>query len=112
MLSLLLKVLEYRVDVVERLVDLLPHFGAGQHDLSGDEDEEDDAGLDHAVDEAGEELGLVGAELAVREDQALEADGELDVAGADHVLNLEVFELGLKKKYFIVIKGCSVKMKT
>ena len=100
------------MDVVERLVDLLPHFGAGQHDLSGDEDEEDDAGLDHAVDEAGEELGLVGAELAVREDQALEADGELDVTGADHVLNFEVFELGLKKKYFIVIKGCSVKMKT
>ena len=112
MLSLLLKVLEYRVDVVERLVDLLPHFGAGQHDLSGDEDEEDDAGLDHAVDEAGEELGLVGAELAVREDQALEADGELDVAGADHVLNLEVFELGLKKKDLIVIKGCIIKMKT
>ena len=94
--SLLFKVLEDWVDIVEGLVDLLPHFGAGQHDFPGNEDEEDDARLHHAIDEAGKEFGLVGAELAVREDQALEADGELDVAGADHVLNLEVFELCLK----------------
>ena len=99
LLSLLLEVLEDGVDVVERLVDLLPNFGTGQHDLPGDKDEEDDARLDHAVYEAGEQLGLVGAELAVREDQALEADGELDVAGADHVLDLEVFELGWESEF-------------
>ena len=94
--SLLLEVLEDGVDVVESLIDFLPHLGSGQHNLPRDEDEEDNAGLHHAVDETGEELGFVGAELAVREDQALEADGELDVAGTDHVLNLEVFELCLK----------------
>ena len=48
------------------------------------------------VDEARKQFRLVARELRVGEDEALQPDGELDVAGADHVLNLEVFELCLK----------------
>ena len=48
------------------------------------------------VNESWEQLGLVGAKLAVGKDQALQADGELDVAGPDHVLDFEVLEFGGK----------------
>ena len=51
------------------------------------------------VDESGKQFRLVAGELGVGEDEALQPDGELDVAGADHVLNLEVFELCLKRGF-------------
>jgi hypothetical protein len=35
----------------------------------------------------------------VREDQTFQPDGELDVAGANHVLDLEVLELGRKSEF-------------
>ena len=57
--SLLLEVLEDGIDVVEGLVDLLPDLGPCQHHLPADKDEEDNPGLDHPVDQAGEQLGLV-----------------------------------------------------
>ena len=39
------------MDVVEGLVDLLPDLGPGQDHFSGNEDEENDLGLDHSVNE-------------------------------------------------------------
>ena len=57
--SLLLEVLEDGIDVVEGLVYLLSDLGPCQHDLATDEDEEHDPGLDHPVDQTGEQLGLV-----------------------------------------------------
>ena len=35
----------------------------------------------------------------MREDQTFQPDGELDVAGANHVLDLEVLELGGKAEF-------------
>ena len=67
----------------------------GEHDFAGDEDEEHDARLHHAVDEAREELRLVRGELRVREVEALEVDREAHVARAHHVLDLELAELRL-----------------
>lgn len=85
--------LKHRVDHLEGLIDLLSDLRAGQDDLARHEDEQDDLGLDHAVDETWEQLGLVGAEVVMLRRQPLQANGELDVAGADDVLDLEVREL-------------------
>ena len=53
---------EHGVDELEGLIDLLADFRAREHDLAGDEDEQDDLRLHHPVDQAGEEFGLVRAE--------------------------------------------------
>lgn len=50
----LAEVRKYRVDELKGLVNLLSDFGAGEHDLAGDEDEQHDLGLHHSVDETGE----------------------------------------------------------
>lgn len=87
---------KHRVDQLKGLVDLLTHFGASQDDLSRHEDQEHDLGLHHAVDQTREEFRLVRAEVVVARGQTLQTDGELDVAGADNVLDLEVGELGVE----------------
>ncbi len=94
--SSLAEVREDRVDELKRLVDLLAHFRTRKDDLAGDEDEQHNLWLHHPVDQTGEEFGLVGAEHVMAAGQALETDRELDVAGADDVLDLEVRELGVE----------------
>ena len=89
---------EHGVDELESLVDLLANLGTSQDDLARDEDQEDDLGLHHAVDETGEECGLVGAEHVVTACQTFETDRELDVARADNVLDLKVGELRVEAK--------------
>jgi hypothetical protein len=84
---------EHRVDQLESLVDLLADLGSGQDDLARDEDEEDDLGLHHTVDETGEQFRLVGAEHVVTASKAFKTNRELDVARSDDVLDLEVGEL-------------------
>lgn len=88
------EVRKHGIHEVESLVDLLTDLRAGEHDFAGDEDEQDNLGLHHAVDETGEEFGLVGAEHVMPAGQAFETDGEFDVARADNVLNLEIREAG------------------
>ena len=90
------RTLQHRVDHFEGLVDLLTHFRAGEDDLTADEDQEHNLGLDHAVDETREQLGLVRAEVVMLGSKTLETDGELDVARTDDVLDLEVRELGVE----------------
>lgn len=96
--SSLAEVGEHGVDEFERLVDLLTDLGTSQDNLAGNEDEEYDLGLHHAVDEAREELGLVRAEHVVTACQTFETDRELDVARANNVLNLEVRKLRVEAK--------------
>ena len=103
---------QHRVDHLEGLVDLFADLGTSEDDLAGDENEkhlrdvsqmeEDrdrftgdthDLGLHHSVDETGEELRLVRAEHVMASSKTFQTDGELDVAGADDVLDLEVGEL-------------------
>jgi hypothetical protein len=91
--SSLAEVGEHRVNELERLIDFLAHLGTGQDDLAGYEDEEYNLRLHHAVDETREQLRLVRAEHVVTACQAFETDGELDVARANNVLDLEVREL-------------------
>lgn len=90
--------LQDRVDHLESLIDLLADLGAGQNDLAADENQEDDLGLDHAVDETREQLGFVRTEVVMARGQAFETNRELDVAAADNVLDLEVAELGVEAK--------------
>ena len=90
---------EHRIDQLESRINLLAHFGASQDNLAADEDQEHNLGLHHAVDETGEEFRLVGAEMVVTRGQTLQTDGELDITGANDVLNLEIRELGVETKF-------------
>lgn len=74
----LAEVAEHGVDELESGIDLLTDLGAGKNDLTADEDEQDDLGLHHTVDQAREELRLVGRESVMTRGQTLQADGELD----------------------------------
>lgn len=53
---MLSKFCQYGVYIVESVVEVLANLGTGQDDLARDEYEQNDFGLDHAVDETGEEL--------------------------------------------------------
>lgn len=102
---------EHRIDQLESRINLLTHFGASQNDLTTDEDQEHNLGLHHAVDQTREEFRLVGAEMVVTRGQTLQTDGELDIAGADDVLDLEVRELGVETKLLDdtrVLAGCQL----
>ncbi len=77
----------------ESLVDLLAIFTSRQDNLAADKDQKHDLGLDHAIDEAREQLRLVRAEVLVAGVKTLEADGELNVARANDILNLEIRKL-------------------
>jgi hypothetical protein len=72
------------------LVDLLTNFGTSEDNLAADEDEQDNFGLHHAVDETGEEFRLVRRESVMARCKTLQANGELDIARANDVLDLEV----------------------
>ena len=72
------------------MVDLFTNLGTGQDDLARHEDEQDDLGLHHTVDETREEFRLVGRESVMARSKTLQANGELDVARANNVLDLEV----------------------
>lgn len=87
---------KHRVDKLESLVDLLTDLSAGEDDLAADEDQEDNLGLHHAVNETREQLGLIGTEVVVAASQTLQPNGELDVARPDDVLDLEVCELRIE----------------
>jgi hypothetical protein len=88
--------LKHRVDHLECLIDLLSNLGTSQDNLAGDEDEKDDLGLDHTIDETREQLRLIRAEVVMTGCKTFQANGELDIARADDVLDLEVGELGVE----------------
>lgn len=85
-----------RIDLLEGLIDLFSDFGASKNNLATDEDEKNDLGFDHAVDETREQLRLIGAKVMMSACKTLETNGELDVARANNVLNFEVGELGIE----------------
>lgn len=76
----------------------LSNFSTGQDDLARDKDQQDNLGLDHAVDKTRKQLGLVGAEVVMARCETLETNRELDVATAHDILNLEIGELGIETK--------------
>ncbi len=86
------------VDHLESLIYLLAHFGAGQDNLATDEDQKNNLGLDHTVDQTREELRFIGAEIVVAGGQPFEANREFDIAATDNVLDLEVGEFGIEAK--------------
>lgn len=55
-----------------------------------------DLGLHHSVDETREQFRLIRAEHVMARCQTFETNGELDVARANNVLNLEVGKLGVE----------------
>jgi len=90
--------LKHGVDHLKRLVDLLPHLRACQYDLPAHKDQKHNLGLDHPVDETGEQLGLVGAEHVMTAGKTFKTDREFDIAGTNDVLDLEVGELCVEAK--------------
>jgi len=94
----LAEVRKHRIDQLKCLVDLLADLGAGQDDFAGHEDQQDNLGLHHPVDQTREELWLVRAEHMMTARKAFETDGKFDVARSDNVLDLEVGEFGIEAK--------------
>ena len=88
--------LKHRVDHLEGLINLFTDFRTSEDDLATDEDEEHNLWLDHTVDETREQLRLVRAEIVMARSKTFQTNGELDVAGANDVLDLEVRELGVE----------------
>ncbi len=66
------------------MIDLLTHFRPSQDDLAADEDEENNLGFHHAVDQTGEQLGFVAREVVMLGRKAFKANGELDIARANN----------------------------
>jgi len=94
-----LEVLKHRVDHFKGLVDLFSNFGTSQDNLARDEDEKDDLGLDHTINKTREQLRLIRAEIVMARSKTLQTNRELDVAGADNVLDLEICELGVEAEF-------------
>ena len=78
------------VDELKGLVDLLTDLSTSKNNLPAHEDEQDDLGLHHAVDETRKEFRFIGGESVMARGKTLQANGELDVAGTNDVLDLEV----------------------
>lgn len=86
------------VNHLESLIDLLADLGTSENDLAADEDEQDNLGLDHAVNQAREQLRFVRAEVVMLRSKAFKSDGKLDIARSHNVLDLEVGELGIESE--------------
>ena len=50
---------KHRVYSLEGLINLLSHLGARQHNFAAHKDQQHNLGLDHAINEARKQLGLV-----------------------------------------------------
>jgi hypothetical protein len=90
--------LKNRVYHFEGLVNFLSDFGTSQDDLATDEDQKNNLGLDHSVDQTREQLGLVRAEVVMARCKTLQTDRELDITGANNILDLEVREFCVESK--------------
>ena len=90
------RTLQCWVDRLEGLIDLLTHFGASEHNLATDEDQQNNLWLDHSVDQTREQFRLVRAERVMFTSKTLQSNWKLDIAGTDNVLDLEVGELGIE----------------
>ena len=87
------EVVQHWINQFESLVDLLSDLGSRQDDFAADKDQQHDLWLHHAVDEAGEQLRLVGREVVMATRETFKTDGELDVTRAHDVLYLEIYVL-------------------
>ncbi len=88
--------LKHRVDQLKGIVDFLANFGAGQDNFAAYENQEDNLRFDHAIYETREQLRFIRTEIVMATSKTFKTDGELDVARANNVLNLEVRELGIE----------------
>mmetsp|Transcript_3386 Transcript_3386/g.11895 ORF Transcript_3386/g.11895 Transcript_3386/m.11895 type:complete len:212 (-) Transcript_3386:249-884(-) len=95
----LLEVAEHGVHVVIGHSELREVLAARDDHSARDEDEQNDLGRDEAVNEAGEELGLVRGKLGVGIDQALQTNREANVHRRDHVLDFKVREAWRKADF-------------
>ena len=91
-----LHTLKHWIDGLKSRVNLISDLGSREHNLATDKDQQHNLGLDHAVNQAREKLGLVGAKVMMARCQTLETNRKLDVARPDNVLDLKVRELGVE----------------
>jgi len=92
----LLEILKHGIDHFEGLIDLLADLCTGQDNLATDEDQKYDLRFDHSVDQTRKQLRLVRAEVVMTGCKTLQPDRELDVTGANNILDLKVRELRIE----------------
>lgn len=80
------------------MVYFFADFSACQDNFAAYEDEKYYLGLYHAVDKTGEQFRLIGAEMVMTTREAFQADGKFNIARANNVLDLEIYELGVEPK--------------
>ena len=90
------RTIQHRVYRLKRPINLLPHLRPRQDNLAAHKDQEHNLRLHHPINQAWEQLWLVAAEVVMFGRKAFETDRELDVAGADDVLDFEIRELGIE----------------
>jgi len=89
----LAEILQHGVDHLEGGINLLSDFGTSKNNLAAHKDEQDDLGLNHTVDQTGEQLWFVRTEIVMARGQTFETNGELDIARTNNVLDLEIRKL-------------------
>lgn len=72
------------------MVNLLTDLGTCKDNLAANEDEQDDLWLHHAVDKTRKQLRFIRRESVMARSKTLQANGELDVARANNILDFEV----------------------
>jgi hypothetical protein len=79
-------------------IDFLSDFGASEHNLSRDEDQQNDLWVDHSIDQTREQFRFVRREHAVAVCQTLQSNGESNITAPDDILDLKVHKLGVETK--------------
>jgi hypothetical protein len=90
---LLLVLLKHTIDIFECFLNVLSGLGTCKDDFATSENKQHNFGCMHAIDKARKQLGLICAESAVTRVKLLKGDCELDIAGPNDVLDLEILEL-------------------
>ena len=82
------------INLVECGIHVGPAPASGQHDFSGNENEQHHFGVLQPKHQAREKLRFVGAKESVFGGHHFQTNGERNAGRADNVLDSEIFELG------------------
>lgn len=106
---------EYWINSLESSINFFTNFGSRQDDLAGDEDQKDNLGIDHAINQTRKQFRFILSmsvqysmrrrrrsyrrEHAMTVCQPFKTNGEFDVATSHDILNLEIHEFRIEAEF-------------